>query len=504
MTMLKSAILGSAATGLAMMVTVASAQTLQVATDQSPVGLDRHVATAFSTTLITGPIYEGLTATDSGLQVIPALAESWTVSEDGLTYVFALREGVTFHDGSSFDAGDVVATFARVQDEATGSPLASRINMVESVEATGDHEVTLQLSAPAAALLSELTTVVIVPSDVADGSSGVDLQRQPVGTGPFAFGEWVPDTYIELTAFDRYWEDGLPMVDAVRFNIVPEASTRQVGLSTGTYDMLPNIDSATAATLQATPEVTLLDAADLAYSLIGMNVAESPFDDPAVRAAVNMGINRDELVQAVYFGQAEPGGPVSPALSEWAMPVNEFNCYGGDPEAAAQMLADAGYDGPVEFTINVLGSLQTVVDVAQVVQAQLNDAGFDVTLNVQEQGTFVQDWRNSNFQAFASLNGGRTDPDGYLYRTFHTDGSTNVFNYSDSQVDEWLEQGRSTVDIGEREVIYDQLQDRLACEGPIAHLAYGDLYTAVGDGVEGYEVVGDRSTRYLRQTSVAR
>ena len=143
------------------------------------------------------------------------------------------------------------------------------------------------------------------------------------------------------------------------------------------------------------------------------------------------------------------------------------------------------------------------LDAAQVVQAQLNEAGFDVTLNVQEQGTFVQDWRNSNFQAFASLNGGRTDPDGYLYRTFHSGGSTNVFNYADAQVDEWLEAGRSEVDPSEREAIYAQLQEKLACEGPIAHLAYGDLYTATTEGVEGYEVVGDRSTRYLRQTSVA-
>lgn len=499
MTYLKLALLGTVAIGLT--AGVAQAQTLQIATDQSPVGLDRHVATAFSTVLVTGPIYEGLTATDAGLQVIPALAESWTISDDGLTYVFTLREGVTFHDGSAFGADDVVATFERVQDEATGSPIASRINMIDSVEATGDHEVTLHLSAPAAALLSELNTVVIIPAEAADS---VDLQRQPIGTGPFMFSEWVPDTYIELTAFDDYWEDGLPLLEAVRFNIVPEASTRQVGLSTGTYDMLPNIDSATAVTLQATPSVGLLETADLAYSLIGMNTTEAPFDDPVVRQAVNMGIDRDQLVQAVYFGQAEPGGPVSPALNEWAMPVSDFSCYGADPAAAQQMLADAGYDGPVAFTINVLGSLQTVVDAAQVVQAQLNEAGFDVTLNVQEQGTFVQDWRNSNFQAFASLNGGRTDPDGYLYRTFHTDGSTNVFNYSDSQVDEWLDDGRSATDPAEREVIYNLLQEKLACEGPIAHLAYGDLYTAIGEGVEGYEVVGDRSTRYLRQTSVAR
>ncbi|MEQ9815245.1 MAG: ABC transporter substrate-binding protein [Azospirillaceae bacterium] len=477
----------------------AAAQSLEIATDASPVGLDPHVATAFSTILVNGPIYEGLTGIAADLSVIPVLAEDWSVSDDGLTLTFDLRDGVTFHDGSAMTAEDVIGSIERVLDPETGSPYASRIAAIGGLEAPDDDTVVMTLTQPSAALLSQLAYVRIVPSDLAED---VDLQRQPVGTGPFAFAEWVPDTYIGLTAFDGYWEDGLPLVEGIRFNIVPEASTRQVGLSTGTYHMLPNVDSATALTLQGTPGVALLETADLAYSLIGMNVSEPPFDDPAMRRAVNTAIDRDQLVQAVYFGQGQPGGPLSPSLENWALPVSDFDCYSGGAEAAQAILAEAGYAEPVAFTIKALGTVQTVVDAAQVVQAQLNAAGFDVTLEVQEQGTFVQDWRNSNFQAFASLNGGNPDPDGYLYRTFRTGGSTNVFLYSNEEVDALLDEGQAETDMDARYDIYADLQRMLACEGPIAHLAYGTLYTAVSDTVTGYEMVGDRSTSYLRQTGL--
>ncbi|MGK9236932.1 hypothetical protein KXS07_34695 [Inquilinus limosus] len=479
---------------------MAAAQTLEVATDQSPVGLDPHVATSFASVLVNGPVYEGLTAVDKDLRVVPELAESWTVSPDGLTYVFTLRPGAKFHDGSPVTPADVAASFARVRDPKTGSPYASRIDMVKSVEPTGDRQVTVTLTTPSAPFLANLPQIVIVPAAAATG--GIDLQRKTAGTGPFTLKEWVPDTYLLLAKAGGYWEPGLPKLDAVKINIVPEASTRQVGLSGGTYQLLPNVDPATAATLQGTPGVTLLETTDLSYTLVGMNVSKPPFDNPKVRQALNTAIDRAQIVEAAYFGKGQPGGPLSPALKDWALPVSDYPCYAADPEKAKALLAEAGVALPVKAELKVLGSNQLVVDVAQVVQAQLNAAGFEVALNVQEQGTFIQDWRNSNFQLFASINGGNVDPDGYLYRTFRTGGSTNVFKYSDAEVDRLLDQGRTTLDPAKRREIYADVQKRLACDGPIAHLVFGQLFTAVRDGVTGYEIVGNRSTRSLRQTAL--
>src|SRR3546814_596043 len=216
---------------------------------------------------------------------------SWTVSADGRVYSFKLREGVTFHDGEPFGADDVKFSIERVLAEATGSPYASRFTLIEAVEATSPTEVEIRLSAPFSPLLSQLATLYIVPRDYVEGGS--DLQRHAVGTGPFAFAEWVPDTYIRLDANESYWEPGLPKLDAVKFNVVPEASTRQIGLSTGTYQFLPNIDPSIAVTLASDPNVRMFRTLDLAYTLIGMNVSKPPFDRPEVREALNYALDRE-------------------------------------------------------------------------------------------------------------------------------------------------------------------------------------------------------------------
>jgi peptide/nickel transport system substrate-binding protein len=488
------------AAGLAMCLAApAMAQTLDIATDQSPVGLDPHIATAFSTALITGNIYEGLTAIDRDLLVVPALAESWTVSADGLAYVFKLRPGATFHNGRKVIAADVVASIARVRDPKTASPLASRFAGIAAVTADDDETVTLRLETRSAPLLNQLATLAIVAPEAVAG-----LARKPVGTGPFRLQEWVPDTYIQLEKNPSYWAAGLPHLTTLKFHIVPEAATRQIGLNGGIYKMLPGLDAATATALANRPGVALMQAQDLAYSLVGLNTSRPPFDKPAVREAFNMAIDRTQLVQAAYFGRAVPGGPLSPALTAWALPVADFPCYRPDPAGAARKLAEAGITGRLKVTLNVLGSLQQVVDVAQVVQAQLNKAGFDAQLNVQEQGKFIADWRASNFEAFVSLNGGGADPDDYFGRTFQTGGATNVYKYSNPELDRLLVDGRAEPDQARRVGLYQQAQRILACTGPVVHLAYGTLFTALRSDVKGFQPMATRSLWYLREATLGK
>jgi peptide/nickel transport system substrate-binding protein len=197
-----------------------------------------------------------------------------------------------------------------------------------------------------------------------------------------------------------------------------------------------------------------------------------------------------------------PAGPLSPALAQWALPVSDFPCYRPDPAAAKRKLAEAGITAPVKVTLNVLGSLQQVVDIAQVVQVQLNKAGFDVALNVQEQGKFIADWRARNFEAFVSLNGGNPDPDDYFGRTFQTGGATNVFGYSDPEIDRLLTAGRIETDPAKRKPLYDQAQRILACQGPIMHIAYGTLFSAARDGLKGFAPMPTRSLRTLREATL--
>jgi peptide/nickel transport system substrate-binding protein len=475
----------------------ARAQVLEIATDQSPVGLDPHVATAFSTTMVLSTIYEGLTAIDADLHVVPALAESWTVAPDGLSYTFRLRTGAAFHDGKALSPADVVASVARVRDPKTGSPFASRFAMVDRVEPDGDYGVRFVLSTPSASFLAELAALAIVPA------GATDLAKQPDGTGPFRFKEWQPNTFIALDRNAAYWQPGHPSLAGLRFEIVPEATTRRLGLTGGTYQFLPTIDAATATTLKGAPGVTLLAAQDLAYSLIGLNTTKPPFDKAEAREALNYALDRAQIVEAAYFGQAAVAGPLSPALRDWALPVTDFACYTPDPAKAKALLQQAGLTLPVRVTLNVLGSLPVVVDIAQVVQAQANKAGFEITLNVQEAGRFIQDWRGGNFTAFASLNSGGADPDDYFGRTFQTGGATNVYKYSNPQLDQILAEARAAQP-ERRKALYDEAQRLLACDGPVAHLAYGTLFAAERSTVQGFRLNPTRSLLALRDVTLGR
>lgn len=478
--------------------TVQRGGTLQLAVDQSPVGLDPHVATAFSTFVVTGQVYEGLLDIDASLKVRPLLASRYTKSADGLRYVFTLRPGVRFHNGDPLSAQDVVFSMDRVKDPKTASPLASRLSSVSDIKATGPLEITFVLSKPFAPFLSEVATISIVSKKYVEG--GGNLQRSAVGTGPFAFKQWVPDTFLELSKNTAYWVKAQPYLDSLKFNIVPDASTRQIGLQSGTYQFLPNIDASVAATLKTAPGVQLLKSQDLAYSLMGVNVSRKPFNDPRVREALNYAINRPELVQGVYFGDAVPAGPLPPALRTYATPVSNFPCYATNAAKARDLLKQAGYPNGVDFSILTFSTIKTVADSAQVLQAQLAKAGFRARVDVQEFGSFVQNWRNSNFDAFVSLNGGSVDPDGHLYRGLISGGSTNVFKFADSAVDKLLEEGRNATSTGSRVRTYAQLQKSLACRGPMQFLAYGTLFSAARSNVKGFTPNPTRSLSTLKTT----
>ena len=297
--------------------TSAQADTVDVAVDSSPAGLDPHIVTAFSSVIIIGDtIYEGLTTIAEDLSVQPDLATSWDISDDGLTYTFNLADGVTFHDGSAMTAEDVAASLRRVQNEEMASPLKPDItdhrhNVVD------DGTIALSLDAPFAPILTSLAGIAIVPAEMEMDAEA--LQQVPVGTGPFKFEEWVPNSHIQLVAFDGYREAQMPKVDGVKFSIVPEAATRQVGLVSGQFDLLPGVDPATALQLQSASGIMMHETRDLSYTLIGINTTRAPFDNPAVRRALNMAVNRDEIIAAALFGNGVPAGPLSPALQTWAM-----------------------------------------------------------------------------------------------------------------------------------------------------------------------------------------
>ena len=478
----------------------ASAQVLEAAVEQSPAGLDPHIITAFASfQLVNGTIYEGLTAIDKDLRVVPALASSWTVSADGKTYTFRLVPDATFHDGKPVEAADVEASLNRVLAKEIGSPLASRLAALDKVLAKDSGTVEVTLKEPSAPFLTALASIAIVPRAFEKDKDS--LQRAPVGTGPFRFKEWQPNGFIALERHAGYWNKGQPKLAGVKFSIIPESATRQVGISSGQYAMLPNIDPATALQVRGAPGVKLAETLELAYTLVGMNTSKPPFDNPKVREALNYALNRDEIVAASLFGAGVPGGPLSPALKDWALDVKEFPCFTPSAAKAQSLLKEAGVATPVPVTLLVLPR-QDIRDIAQVVQAQANKAGFKVELKIPELGQFVQDWRNSNFDAFVSTNAGSTDPDDYFYRTFRSGGSTNVFKYANPKLDALLDDGRKELDPAKRKAIYAEAQKVLACDGPAAFMTYGQLFTATRANVQGFDIMANRSLGSLATTTL--
>ena len=383
------------------------------------------------------------------------------------------------------DAEDVKASILRVQSKDMASPLASRVSPVKSIDVLDSNTIVLELNEPFAAILSSLAGIAIVPSEFQNDTEA--LQKTPVGTGPFKFDSWQPNSHIQLNKFGQYRTEGLPKLDSVKVSFVPEAATRQVGLSNGEYDILPGVDPATALQLQANPNVEIYQTRNLSYTLLGMNTTREPLNNANVRKAINLLLNRNEIIQGALFGAGVPGGPLSPALATWALDTDNFSCYKNDIAQAKKLIDEASIKTPIDLEILVLPR-QDAKDISQVIQQQLNQGGFNITLANKEIGEFVQDWKNSDFDMFVSANGGNPDPDQYFYRTFRTGGSTNVFKYSDNEVDAWLDQGRKSTSTSERKSIYNKVQQKLACEGPISHLAYGDLSTAVNKKVKGFEI----------------
>jgi peptide/nickel transport system substrate-binding protein len=258
---------------------------------------------------------------------------------------------------------------------------------------------------------------------------------------------------------------GTPQIAGVKFNIVPESATRQVGLASGQYAMLPNIDAVTALQLKGRPGVALSDTLELAYSLVGMNTAKPPFDNPKVREALNTALNRQEIVEAALFGAGQPGGPLSPALKAWALDVKEFPCYRHDPARAQMLLKDAGVPLPVAVTMNVLPR-QDIKDIAQVVQAQLNKAGFKV--EIEEPGARpVHPGLAQRPIRPVRLHQRRQRRPGRLFLPHLPDRRLDQrVQVRRPGADKLLDSARASQDPAARKSAYDEVQRRLACSDP--------------------------------------
>ena len=322
-----------------------------------PKALDPAAVTAVNDFRILMNVYDGLVRyRDGTLEVEPALATSWEISEDGTMYTFSLREGVTFHDGSAFDAEAVKFNFDRMLDEShpyhdTGPfPLAFFFSAVESVEALDPLTVRFTLNAPYAPFLSNLaypTGLIVSPAAVMQ--HGAEFGRNPSGTGPFQFVEWRSNEAVVVEANPDHW-DGAPALEAVVFRPITDANTRTAEMLAGGIDLMVEVPPVALSEFQGA-DFTIHEQAGPHVWFLILNAKEGPFADVRVRQAANYAINKEAIVNDVLEGTAEvAAGPTPPAFA-WA--YNEaLEPYPYDPDKARDLIAEAGAEG-AELTFYV-------------------------------------------------------------------------------------------------------------------------------------------------------
>jgi peptide/nickel transport system substrate-binding protein len=471
--------------------------TLRVGLYTEAATMDPHLSGSKIDRQVYHNIFEPLVVLDNKLQVKPGLAESWT-QPDPKTIVFKLRQGVKFHDGTDFDAEAVKFNFDRMQNPDTKSVRTGEIANVQNAEVVDKYTVKLNLKRPDAALLATLTDragMIISPAAVA--KFGADLQRNPVGTGPFQYVEWVKDSHIVLKRFDGYWGagDGGPYLDGVRYRTILDDTVKTQSLIAGEIDVMDYVIPRDVAMLKGNPGVVEVDVPSLAAFGYQLNTTRPPFDNKALRLAVAHGIDNEAITKGVWLGVGvAANGPISPA--SWAYD-SSIPPIKRDVAKAKQFLAEGGKPNGFTFTITI-GQTPIGSQEAEAIKAQLAEVGITMEIQVVDPARGQADGNSRNFDMTSYQWSGRPDPDGNTFQFFKTQQGSglNWAGYSNPKVDEILDKTREISDQAERKQLYSELVTILQQDSPWVFIVHPVEPKAFSPKVQNYDPVPDGMMRF--------
>ncbi|MBX9594860.1 MAG: ABC transporter substrate-binding protein [Roseomonas sp.] len=432
---------------------------------------------------------------DQNLNFVPRLAERWAWSEDRRALTLTLREGATFHDGTRVDAEAVRFSLTRAAT-LPSSRRRSEIAEISAIEVTDPRTVVLRLSAPSAPLLAQLADRAgMVMSPTAVLAAGNDFARAPICSGPFAFAAQIPQERIDLRRFPGHWNAAEVKVENVSFRPIPDSTVRVLNLRSGTLDLVERVAANDVAPLRRDTRLRYAEARGFGFTSIIANVgngarAQNPFgQDARLRQAFDLALDRDALNQVVFEGANTPGNQPIPPGSPFYAP--SFPMAPRDVAAARRLLAEAGQPSP-QVTM-LVPNIPEFRQMAEVMQAMVRDAGFDLRIEVRELATAAGMMNRGDFQAFLIGWSGRVDPDGNIFAFNHCRGANNDSKFCDPRVDAALEAARASVDPAERARHYATalgiaLPDRhriyLVHEGwRFAHAARLSGFRALPDGI---------------------
>ena len=448
-------------------------QTLRFGLAEDPDVLDPTLARTFVGRVVFAALCDKLFDVDEKLNIVPQLATSYEWSADRKALTLKLRRGVTFHDGEKFDAAAVKFNIERHKNMA-GSNRRAELAPVTGVDVVDESTARLNLSAPFSPLLAALADRAgMMVSPKAAQAEGDKFGAKPVCSGPFRFVERVAQDKIVLERYPNYWNKGEIHLDRVIYLPIVDSTVRLANLRAGQLDIIERMAGSDVPSLKTDSRFKVARITEIGYQGITINVGKSDLaqknplgKDARVREAFELALDRDGIVQVAMDGAADVG-------NQWVAPTNAYYAKNvpipkRDVARAKALLAEAGVTNP-SFTL-VTPTTSDAQKIAQIVQAMVKDAGFDVKIQSTEFATSLDMADKGQFEAYVLAWSGRADPDGNLYNFDFCKAPLDYAGYCKPEVDELLNRSRSALDPAERKKIYEQIAATVLKDRPIVYL----------------------------------
>jgi peptide/nickel transport system substrate-binding protein len=482
--------------------TPAGAQTsrdrLMFALSGGPDTLDPHGTAATLAFMVQKSLYDTLVEADDEGKIVPALAESWTVSPDGITWTFRLRSGVRFHHGKVLDAGDVKATLERILDPATRSPRRLQIGPIRMVEVADSQTVRIVLAERYAPILATLAEgwSAILPADLV--ARRHDFSTRPVGTGPFVLGEWQRDSFIRLQRFDGYWIGGQPRLREVFIRFVPERAVKVAGLLSGEFDAVDALDPDDLPRVRANPDVRVVTQLTSLVNVVAINNSRPALRDVRVRRALWHAIDRPQVLKTAYGPDSVPSAVFMDVTSPFWIDLGDP--YPFDPERARRLLAEAGYGGGLTLDLALPQPFQPHIDAGQLVQAMLARVGITARIRVVEWGFWLSRvFGGGEFDLTIIGHTGKLDPEGRLVGW--GDPTRNYVRYENQRAADLIHAGRITVNPEHRRRIYAEALKLMTEDAMVVVLGSPARYVGLRRSVREFRQVYAIDTYDFRKTT---